>query len=61
MQPRTAQPFASLGVYLLCRGDYAAAVRPLARATVLDITDSHHQREELSAARARRRPAEYCG
>ena len=54
-QPDNAQPFALLGGYLLCRGDYAAAEIPLRRAQVLDVTDSDHQNEALVDAQAHRR------
>ena len=63
IQPDNPQPFLALGSYLLCSGDNdLAAVAPLRRATVLDITDSNQQAEALGVATAHQRPsATLCG
>jgi hypothetical protein len=60
-QPDNPQPFATLGSYLLCSAhDYGAAVAPLQRATMLDITDTDKQAELLHGARDHTLPSQ-CG
>ncbi len=56
-QPDNAQPFAMLGDYLISRGAFTAALTPLKRAIMLDVTDSQCQQEALAAAQAHRTPA----
>jgi hypothetical protein len=57
-QPDNPQPFVTLGGYLLCDlHDPAAAMSPLRRATMLDVTDSDSQSQLLADARARTRPS----
>jgi hypothetical protein len=63
IQPDNPQPFAALGGYLLCSADDDhAALAPLERATMLDITDTDKQIELLTVAMANAHPSQMlCG
>jgi hypothetical protein len=58
--PQNPQAWVDLGRYLTCIGNYPAAIAPLKRATMLDITDDSGQKTLLLAARSRQAPGTLC-
>jgi hypothetical protein len=59
-QADNPQAYFLLGQFLLCSGQDRAAVAPLERANLLDITDLDSQKILLSVARTHGNPGPYC-